>query len=267
MYDMMIQYFTERRNEMKRILNRIILLLLPVILLVSCSGTDPKNTETRALDDSAVWTLSERYPVTYSSLHYIATYEAKGESFCVQVNRNAKETGMSKRVVESRDVDGIVFARCESKQKDANGNASYTSYECYTGSFRYFIGRESDGFYIETLLSMDDAISLMKSPNAPVKGISFIDEEWNAQFRTDACNLEILIRPNDSGALVKSLPSSYQEITQDGETYFVSSAGDDIVYTDGTHSVQIRQANRSGQNAPDYHTISECKAILALLGS
>ena len=58
-----------------------------------------------------------------------------------------------------------------------------------------------------------------------------------------------------------------QEITQDGETYFVSSAGDDIVYTDGTHSVQIRQANRSGQNAPDYHTISECKAILALLGS
>jgi len=251
---------------MKRTIYRIAALLLLTILLAACSGAGQK-TEKRALEDAAVWNLSERYPVTYSSLHYIAIYTCGGEQFCLKASRNAKETGMSSRVVDSRSTNGIVFALCESKQKNSDGSASYTYYECYTGSFRYFIGRESDGFRIENILSMDDAIALMNAPETLPKGVALEDAEWDAQFRTDACNLEILIRPNDSGALVKSLPSSYHEETEDDASFNVSSSGDDIVYTDGVHSVQIRQANRSGYDAPNYHTLSECKAILALLGS
>ncbi len=227
---------------------------------------EPVYDEERALEQSAVWTLGERYPITYSSLTYFVTYNADGEDFCLKATRNKKETGMSQRVSDSRTVNGIVFSLCESKGKDADGNPLYTYYECYTGNFRYFIGRESDGFRIETVLPMDDAIALMWAPESPRGNVNLQEAEWNAQYCTDDCNLEILIRPNDGGALVRSLPSSYQAVIEGEETYYTASSGDDIAYTNGTHSVQIRQANRAGGNNVDYHTLSECKAILALLG-
>ena len=247
---------------MKRNIFRAAILLLFSVLLIACG----KSSGDRTLERSDVWTLGSRYPLNYSSLTYVATYQAKGEPFCLKASRNVKETGMSTRVKESRTENGIVYALCEGKKTDENGKALNTYYECYTGSFRYYIGRESDGFFIESVLSMDDAIALIETPTSPRSGIRFCDAEWNAQYRTDACNLEILIRPSDKGALVSGLPAAYEAQTENGETYYTYSKGHEIVYTNGVHSVQILQANRSGQSAPNYLTLSECKAILALLG-
>ena len=250
---------------MKRRIFRVMCLMLAVILLSACGGKSGSGE--REIERSAIWKLSERYPVNYSSLTYFVTYQVNGELFYLMATRNAKETGMSKRVKESRTVDGIVYSLCESAASPVDGQAIYTYYECYTGSFRYTVGRETLGFRIESILSMDDAIALIGSPESPKGNIKLDAIEWNAQYRTEACNLDILIRPHDNGSLVKSLSSSYFAQTENGDTYYVASAGDDIVYTDGVHSVQIRQANRTGNNAENYHTLSECKAILAMLGS
>ena len=265
---------------MKTRLLRIIALLFSLLLLAACgkdkagsgeSSEDRQNLpaadQERPLEQSAVWTLGDRYPLTYSSLAFFVTYRVNGEDFCLKTTRNKKETGLSQRVIESQTVNGIVFSLCKSKDKGTNGDPLYTYYECYTGSFRYFIGRESDGFRIESVLPMEDAIALMWAPQSPRGSVQLIEIEWNAQYRTDDCNLEILIRPNDSGALIKSLSASYQTVNEDGETWYMSSSGDDIVYTNGVESVQIRQAKRSGGKPVDYLTLSECKAILALLAS
>ncbi len=249
----------------------IAVLLLTLLLLPACSedreSEDPASDPTRIVEQSGVWTLNERYPLTYSSLCYIATYDASGEPFCLKVTRNKKESGMSQRVRDHREIDGVVFALCESKQLNADQKAANTYYECYTGSFRYYIGREgSDGFYIENHLSMDDAIALMKHPAEPKGNVRLMEEEWNAQYRTEACSLEILIRPNDGGKLCKTLPASYTSVTEGEDVYYVSGARDDIVYTNGVHSVQIRQATLAGAASVSYNTLSECKAILVLLG-
>ena len=247
---------------MKHNVFRAAFLLLFSVLLIACGKSESGD---RALEHSDVWTLGTRYPVNYSTLTYIVTYQADGEAFCLKASRNSKETGMSKHVKESRTENGIVYALCEMKGTDKNSGAINSYYECYTGSFRYYIGREADLFHIENVLSMDDAIALIQSPASPGSGIKFCDAEWNAQYRTDACNLQILIRPDDKGALIKGLSSTYQAQTENGETYYTSSKGGEIVYTNGVHSVQIVQANRAGQSAPNYLTLSECKAILAML--
>jgi hypothetical protein len=246
-------------------------LLLALLFLPACSDDresgDPASDATRVVEQSGVWKLNERYPVTYSSLNYIVTYDANGVPFCLKVTRNKKEPGMSQRVIDHREVDGIIFALCESKQLNADQKAANTYYECYTGSFRYYIGREgSDGFYIENYLSMDDAIALMKHPSAPKGAVRFIEEEWNALYRTKECSLEILIRPNDGGKLCRTLSSSYAAVTEGDDTYYVSNSRDDVVYTNGVHSVQIRQATFAGAASETYNTLSECKAILALIG-
>lgn len=248
---------------MKRVLQRISALLFASLLMFACSGS---GTKERKLEQCGVWSLGERYSTTYSELRCFYTYTVKDESFILTSYRNKKQTGMSKRVIDSREVDGVVYALCESKLHNPEGKAMYTYYECFTGSYYYNIGREADGFYIEDYLSMDDAIALIADPDAP-KGVKLTDTEWNAHYRTDACNLDIVIRPNDKGAMCRSLSSSYQARDESGETYYISSIGDEIVYTDGTHSVQIRQANRAGSTAPDYLTVAECKAILALLNA
>ena len=251
---------------MKRIPLFICILILAALLLTACGG-NRGGSQDRVIEQSLVWNLGERYPLTYSTLSYIASYESNGEMFTLAVKRNAKETGMSKNVKEYRNVDGIVYALCESEVKDANGNAPYTYYECYTGRFRYLIGSDTGLVHMETILSMDDAIALIAAPESPKGSIKLLESEWNAQYRTDVSNLDILIRPNDKGALTRSLSSSYQPQTENGETFYVPASDDEIVYTDGVHSVQIRQINRSADNIPNYHTLTECKAILALLGS
>lgn len=252
---------------MKRRILCMILIILSLLLFPACAKKDSAgDARAKSIESSSVWTLGDRYPLKYSTLTYFVTYDINGEQFCLKASRNKKEPGMSARVRDFRDLDGVTFALCESKLKNEDGKASYTYYECYTGSFRYFIGCEAAGFYIESYLSMDDAIALMQSPESPKGSVKLLEVEWNANYRTDACMLEILIRPNDGGKLVKSLPASYQVQTEGDDTYYVSSSGDEIVYTDGVHSVQIRQANLAGAESVSYHTLSECKAILNLIG-
>lgn len=248
---------------MKRNIFRAAILLLFSVLLIACGKNESGD---RALELSDVWTLGTRYPVNYSTLTYVATYQVNGETFYLKASRNSKETGMSKYVKESRTEDGIVYALCELKATEKDNTVLNSYYECYTGSFRYYIGREADIFRIDSVLSMDDAIALIHTPTSPKSGIKFCDAEWNAQYRTDACNLEILIRADDKGALIKGLSSAFEAQTENGETYYTSSKGGEIVYSNGEHSVEIFQGNRAGQSAPNYLTLSECKAILALLG-
>lgn len=248
---------------MKRSIFRAVAVLLLFILLTACGGSN----QTQALEQCGVWKLGERYSANYSSLMYMATYEAEGEVFFLRASRNAKQTGMSKRVIDSRTEDGIVYALCESKKTDSEGKAEYTYYECYTGSFRYVIERQTAGFRIESVLSMDNAIDLIGSPESPKGKIKLRETEWSAQYRSDAYNLEVLIRPNDKGALISELSDPHQAQTENGETCYISDKKDDIVYTDGVNSIQIWQARRAGQDAPSYLNIAECKAILALLKS
>ena len=261
---------------MKRFLCTLAAFLLLIGSVPACSretaseevpSESPEEVPSESIETSTVWTLPARYSSKYTTLTYFVTYEVDGEQFCLRINRSKAETGSSKRVRESKEVDGTVYALCESKELDESGNASYTYYECFTGQFHYFIGRESGGFFAEAHLSMDEAIALMKSPVSPGEKVKLSEEEWNAMFQTDTCNLEVLIRPNDNGALIKSLPASYSAKEEAGETVYVSGAGDEIAYTNGTDSIQIRQANRAGTEQINYHTLSECKAILALLGS
>lgn len=254
---------------MKNRLLCIAALVLSLLLFPACSKGNretPSPDQPRVLESSDVWTLGDRYPINYRTQKYIVSYDKNGEQFQMEVTQNKKETGMSKNVRESRNVGEIVFALCESKEKDPEGSAFYTYYECFTGSFRYFIGQNQYGFSVENVLSMDEAIALMAAPDAPPKGIKVLESEWNCVFRTDASNLQILIRPNDSGALMKSLSASFLQQTAGEDTYYISSSNDSIVYSNGTHSVQILQANRSGSESVDYLTLDECKAILALLG-
>ena len=214
-----------------------------------------------------MWSLGDRYPSTYSSLRYYASYLINGELFYLKASRNMKETGLSKNVIDYKTVDGIVYALCESNPKSDDKNASYKYYECYTGRYQYVIGNEDSGFDIERVLSLDDAIALISDPSSPKGRLKLAEEEWNALYRLEGCNLEILVRSNDKGALAKSLSSKFEAHTENGETYYTSATEKDIVYTDGTHSVRIRQTDRAGFSSEDYHTLSECKAILALLGS
>ena len=249
---------------MKQQFRRIPALLLAILMLLACSGS---ASVIRKTEQSNMWSLGDRYQSTYSILRYYASYLVNGELFYLKASRNKKETGLSKNVIDYKTVDGIVYALCESNQIDDDGNALYTYYECYTGQFRYVIGNEEKGFHIERILSVDDAIALIADPASPKGRLKLAEEEWNAMYRLAGCNLEILVRANDKGSLVKSLSSKYEPYTENGETYYISSFENGIAYTDGTHSVQIRQSDRADVPSDNYHTLSECKAVLALLGS
>lgn len=249
---------------MKRTYSRLTVLLLSALLLFACSDSKKEPAKTVSVEQSAVWNLGKRYDASYSTLTYIVTYEADGEPFCLRINRSKKPTGSSTHVVESKTVDGTVYALCEDVER-STGKTSYTYYECYTGSFRYFVGRENDGFRIEKCLSMNDAIALIAAPETPTGSVTLSEVEWDAYYRNSACNLEIVIRPNDQGAMLRSPEAGYTPETEGDETYYVSDRNDAIMYTDGVHSIHIRQANRSGADPESYHTLSECKAILALL--
>lgn len=272
---------SKRGISVKRILSTLTVLLLFILSITACtgekqaespaadqSGSNPSGqSATESIEDSAVWTLADRYPSDFTTLTYIVTYDIGEEPFCLTTTRSKAQTGSSKRIRESKEIDGIVYALCESKERTENGDASYTYYECLTGRHRFFIGRESKGFYIENYLSMEDAIALIAAPTSPGKNVHLTETEWNAHLRMDTCYLEIVIRPNDGGALINTLSESHQAKEQNGETIYVNASNDDVAYTNGVDSIRIRQTDRVGAEHTDYHTLSECKAILALLGS
>ncbi len=249
---------------------RLTLLFLVLILLAGCGGGsgDPSAEPAEpAFRQSALWSLGERYGSEYSRIRYFLAYQKDGEAFCIQITRSDKTPASSASAIETREDRGVVCTLKNASGMSGSDSFSYTAYECSDGAFLYRIGQEKNDYRVEDVLSFDEAISLVLSPETPPDGIVLTERNWNAYFRTASCNLELLICVDDGGALAASLSDSYVSKTEDGETYFVSDYGNTIVWTDGTNSVEIRQANRTGADPVSYNTLSECREVLALLGS
>lgn len=245
---------------------RPLLLLLALLLFAGCTGGDGKGAEDPAFRRSELWSLGNRYNAEYTQISYFLAYRKGDSPFRMLISRSQKPSGSSKDPIETREQDGVVCALCKGYPVGETDAEAYTYYECFDGQFRYRIGQEKSGFLVEDALSFDEAIELIASPETPPNGILLTDREWSAYFRTPTCNLEVMIRPDDGGAMTRSLPVSFSGKTEDGETVYVSGIGDTIVWTDGTSSVEIRQANRAGVEAVSYNTLSECRELLALLG-
>jgi len=242
---------------------RIVLLLLALLLLLGCAGNG--SAEEAAFRRSEVWSLASRYDAEYSTISYFIAYRKGNDPFRMLISRSEKPAGSSKNVIESYTDGGIECALCRGTAFVNDVGVTFTLYECFDGRFRYRIGIEEDGYHVEDVLSFEEAIALIASPETPPNGIDLTEREWNAYFRTDSCNLEVLLCPEDGGKLLRALPSSFSAKTVDGETIYVSNIGDAIIFTDGTNSVEIRQANRVGTDPTIYNTLTECKALLALL--
>lgn len=242
---------------------RLILLLLACMLLFGCK-TDRKARI--AAEDSAVWTLKDRYPVTYGTLRHAYTYTKDGKSFYLSIARSKREAGSFRNPIETRDKDDRQYALCESAKKGDDTKADYTYYECLTGTFSYTLMKDESGFAIESILSMDEAIALIEDPATQIEGLTLLNDEWSAYYRLDSCNLDISLYPEDGGKHYRQLSSTYEERTEDGKTYLFNSHDNAIAYTNGTDTVVIKQTNRSGAEHVAYNTVAECRAILALLG-
>jgi hypothetical protein len=245
---------------------RPVLILLALLLFAGCAGEgNPK--EEPAFRQSEIWTLGSRYDAEYSQISYFLAYRKDGNAFRMLISRSQKPAGSSKDAIETFEKDGVVCALCEGYTVVGTDAETFSYYECFDGQFRYRIGIEQDGFRAEDVLSFEDAIALIVSPETLPEGIVLTEREWNAYFKTPSCNLDVMICPDDGGALTRSLPSSFSEKTEDGETIYVSEIGDTIVWTDGASSVEIRQVSRADTEPASYNTLSECRALLSLLGS
>ena len=243
---------------------RLIFLLLLCLLPFGC-GSDRAN-EDAAAAASPVWQLSDRYQATYGTIRHAYTYEKDGQTLYLTVGKNKRTTpNVTETVVEQKTKGDRTYLLCKANNKGQEEAKNGTYYQCLTGTYRYTVDLSDADLQIETLLSMDEAIKLIEQPTAEIAGLKHLSEEWSAFYRLESCNLEILIDPNDGGSLYRQSESTYESRTENGETYLCSN--DTIVYTDGSSSVLIRQANRSGAEHVSYITLSECKAILAMLGT
>lgn len=240
------------------------ILTLLCLLAFGCQ-TDPASE--KADTPAGMWNLGSRYVSTYGTLRHAYTYEKDGQTFYLTVARNRKTESSAQEILSSDTQNGQTYSLCKGKKKDEQSEKEYTYYECLTGSFRYFIGKDEPEFHAENLLSMPDAIRLIDRPDAQIDGITLLSEEWSAYYRLDSCNLEISVFPDDHGAQHAVYAATYEQQTESEESYLYSETDGVIVYTDGTSTVLIRQANRSGKEHHAYNTLSECKAILALLGT
>lgn len=239
---------------------RSVWILLFCLLLLGC-GSGSK----RVLgESSAIWKLSDRYAVTYGTLRHVFTYQKDNRYFYLFVSRNPREAGSSKNVIESETKNDRVYALCKSASKvDASETGTY--YECLTGSFRYCINLDEENQAVESLLSMSEAIALMENPVPQSDALILINDEWTAYYRLESCNLEIELFPGDGGKQYRSLESKYEPRTEGKDSYLYLESDSIICYTDGTDTVMIKQTNRAGSEHTAYNTVTECKAILALL--
>lgn len=243
---------------------RILCLLFAGLLLLAC-GTDQTN---RKPDKPAgLWNVSERYPTTYGTVRHAYTYDRNGQMFYLIVSRSKANSSESQNVLSSEDRDGKTYSLCKSSKKGDDTKEDYTYYSCVIDSLRYVIGIEESGLQMENVLSMQEAIDLFNDPGAAgVEGVSLLLEEWSVYCRLDACNLEISVYPGDMGKQYRSLADTYEARSEDGESYLYDESDGAVAYTNGTDTVCIKQINRSGAEHVAYNTVSECKALLALIG-
>ena len=249
---------------MKRGICFLLAVLLICILPFGCrkdSGTD------EAQGSSPLWHLGERYPSTYGTMRHAYTYEKDGQQFYLTVSRGKRSAALTNEPIEQLTRDGLTVSLYKSEKRGDETLTDYTYYECVTDAYRYSIGIEQSGLLMESLLSIDQALQLMQNPKAAIDGLLLCDEEWSAYYRLDSCSLEISVFPDDRGAHVQSCDETFSERTEDGETYLMRDSDGFIFYTNGAHSIAIRQSNRSGMEHTSYNTLTECKAILAMLGT
>ena len=245
---------------------RFVLLLLVFLLPFGCSKNE--GTGTTEKNSSSVWSMRDRYPVTYGTMRHAYTYEKDRQTFYLTVARSKPSVGSSKDPIETLTKDGLTVSLLESEKVDSDETLTdYTYYACDTDSYYYTVGIELSGFQMQSLLSSEDVIALIRDPYAQMNGLALLKEEWSAYYRLDTCNLEISIIPNDGGKQYRTLQSTYEERSEGGETYLYSESDQAIAYTNGTDTVHIRQSNRSGKEHVAYNTLSECKALLSLLGN
>ena len=179
---------------MNRIL-RTILLILAFLLLAGCScGSDESSASAdAAFRQSPVWTLGERYGAYYTQISYFLAYQKGDAAFRLLISRSHKSAGSTQNAIETQEKNGVVCSLVNGAVIDDSNTLAFTLYECYDGQFRYRIGQEKDGFRAEDILSFDEAIALIVSPETPPDGIVLTAREWNAYFRTPSSNLELLI--------------------------------------------------------------------------
>ena len=237
---------------------RISILLIVLLLLVSCAKQPTNQT-------ADLWSLGNHYPVTYSKMCHVYHYSIGPDVFYLSVTRGKKDTRESSEAKDTLTVGDRTIA-LYGEASETEGAPAYTYYQCIADGYRYLICNSETKLDLAGKLSIKDAASILKDPLHPSGGAAFDYEEWTAYYRTDTCNLELYIYPNDQGARAKAPDSSYESRTTDGETYLYSEIDHGIVYTNGVHSVWIRQFNREGEEPILYSTVAECMAILAMLG-
>lgn len=244
---------------------RLITLTMALLLLVCGFGCkQPKTAET----ESALWHLSERYPVTYGTLRHAYVYEKDGQIFYLSVARAKAATARNTATtIETKESGERTYTLCKHELMGTDSASQYTFYACQTETLRFILGNEEADLAIDSVLTMDEAIALIEHPLSPKGDVSLQKEEWSAYYRLDACNLEISVFPNDDGKQYRLAESEAEQRTEDGETYLFNASENLILYSNGTDTVSIRQINRSGKDHVAYNTVSECKALIAMLGS
>ena len=244
---------------------RLILILLALLLISACAKTDPAETGTEPSE--SIWDLGKRYDSTYSKISHIYHYNKGDSEFFLSVMRSKKAFDSLKNVKESVKIGEYEYALCKTEVTAGEANAAIAiSYVCLNGAYRLSIASSESTVDVSEILSFEEAASLMQDPNALPSGVAFRSEEWTAYYRNDSCNLEIYIYPSDGGKNLDRATDTYETREEDGETYLYSEMDLAILYPDGTDTVWIRQANRSGSEHTIYSTLAECKAILAMLG-
>ncbi len=239
---------------------RIPVLLMACLLLFACASDRKDPT------GSQFWHLSERYPVTYSQQLIAYSYEKNGQIFYLTVTKNKHAgTDKSATVLQTEEHSNRTYTLCSRTLNGKDTSLQYTFYEYTADAFRFFLGNEEAALSIENVLSIDEAIALFEQPTSPNGDIVLLKTECSAYFRLASCNLEISIYPNDDGKQYRISTSDAEQRTEDGETYLYVVSDNRIIYTNGTDTVTIRQTNRSGEEHVAYNTLSECKALLAML--
>ena len=231
--------------------------MLLLLLLLGCGNRNAKT--------SGIWSLTERYPSTYYTIAHVYHYATDTATFFLSEMPGKKDAGLPPHTKETVELDGVVYALCEPNKKgESDQRRSY--YESLTESRRLVLNTEEESTSVTSMLTLNEAAALMRSPTKTPAGVTLQSDEWDLYFRMDSCNLEIYVYPNDNGKHASALNDTYESQEENGETYLYSSREQAILYTDGTNSIMIRQANRAGSEHVAYCTLSECKAILALLG-
>ena len=241
---------------------RVFLIVLCLCLFVAC-GKQKTNDNV-----ASMWDLGQRYDSDYSKISHVYHYEKDDATFFLSVTRTKKLTDSLRTVKDKITVGSDVYALCETVAQNENGESvPKVTYECLNGSYHFTIGGYDPETDVSSILSLQEAAALIQGPLSPKGGVSLLSEEWTAYYRTQSSNLEIYVYPSDMGKACANADTDYEQRTEDGETYLYSEKDKAILYSNGTDTVWIRQADRSGFDGTLYSTLTECKAILSLLGT